>query len=73
MLFNCSIEENIAYGFNGKASSAEIESVAVSYDHLLISSPFTNINKTSLQFSVFLCVYADKVKCCRKWLMLMIS
>ncbi|XWS32977.1 hypothetical protein CRYUN_Cryun22dG0037500 [Craigia yunnanensis] len=28
VLFNCSIEENIAYGFNGKASSAEIESVA---------------------------------------------
>ncbi|XP_022751948.1 ABC transporter B family member 27-like [Durio zibethinus] len=27
VLFNCSIEENIAYGFNGKASSAEIESV----------------------------------------------
>ncbi|XP_022774596.1 ABC transporter B family member 27-like isoform X2 [Durio zibethinus] len=28
VLFNCSIEENIAYGLNGKASSAEIESVA---------------------------------------------
>ncbi|OMO97455.1 hypothetical protein CCACVL1_04552 [Corchorus capsularis] len=28
VLFNCSIGENIAYGFNGKASSAEIESVA---------------------------------------------
>ncbi|XP_022741632.1 ABC transporter B family member 27-like isoform X2 [Durio zibethinus] len=28
VLFNCSIEENIAYGFNGKASSAEIKSVA---------------------------------------------
>ncbi|KAE8695743.1 ABC transporter B family member 27 [Hibiscus syriacus] len=28
VLFNCSIEENIAYGFCGKASSSEIESVA---------------------------------------------
>ncbi|CAK9158077.1 unnamed protein product, partial [Ilex paraguariensis] len=28
VLFNCSIEENIAYGINGKASSAEIENVA---------------------------------------------
>ncbi|KAJ8751733.1 hypothetical protein K2173_025906 [Erythroxylum novogranatense] len=25
VLFNCSVEENIAYGFNGKASSADIE------------------------------------------------
>ncbi|KAK6148628.1 hypothetical protein DH2020_019540 [Rehmannia glutinosa] len=28
VLFNCSIEENIAYGFDGKASSAEIENAA---------------------------------------------
>ncbi|XVF16772.1 hypothetical protein REPUB_Repub10bG0061000 [Reevesia pubescens] len=28
VLFNCSIEENIAYGFNGKATSAETELVA---------------------------------------------
>ncbi|TYH75751.1 hypothetical protein ES332_D04G041800v1 [Gossypium tomentosum] len=28
VLFNCSIEENIAYGFSGKSSSSEIESVA---------------------------------------------
>lgn len=28
VLFNCSIEENIAYGYNGKASSADIENVA---------------------------------------------
>ncbi|KAB2085458.1 ABC transporter B family member 25 [Gossypium arboreum] len=28
ILFNCSIEENIAYGFSGKSSSSEIESVA---------------------------------------------
>ncbi|XP_050228812.1 ABC transporter B family member 27 [Mercurialis annua] len=28
VLFNCSIEENIAYGFDGKASFADIESVA---------------------------------------------
>lgn len=27
-LFNCSIEENIAYGLNGKASSADIENAA---------------------------------------------
>ncbi|KAK6255897.1 hypothetical protein SCA6_017202 [Theobroma cacao] len=29
ILFNCSVEENIAYRFNGKASSAEVESVAM--------------------------------------------
>ncbi|KAL4368222.1 hypothetical protein GQ457_05G017010 [Hibiscus cannabinus] len=28
VLFNCSIEENIAYGFCGKSSSSEVESVA---------------------------------------------
>ncbi|XP_048229822.1 ABC transporter B family member 27 isoform X2 [Ricinus communis] len=28
VLFNCSIEENIAYGFNGKASSSDVEAVA---------------------------------------------
>ncbi|CAI0454230.1 unnamed protein product, partial [Linum tenue] len=28
VLFNCSVEENIAYGFSGKASRAEIEAVA---------------------------------------------
>ncbi|XP_038700102.1 ABC transporter B family member 27 [Tripterygium wilfordii] len=28
VLFNCSVEENIAYGFNGKASPSEIEAVA---------------------------------------------
>ncbi|KAJ0963515.1 hypothetical protein J5N97_028637 [Dioscorea zingiberensis] len=28
ILFNCSVEENIAYGFDGKASSAEIENAA---------------------------------------------
>ncbi|XP_070016557.1 ABC transporter B family member 27-like isoform X3 [Nicotiana sylvestris] len=29
VLFNCSIQENIAYGFDGKASSADIEKAAV--------------------------------------------
>ncbi|XP_030953309.1 ABC transporter B family member 27-like [Quercus lobata] len=28
VLFNCSVEENIAYGFNGNASSTDIENVA---------------------------------------------
>ncbi|PON73646.1 ATP-binding cassette containing protein [Trema orientale] len=28
VLFNCSVEENIAYGFNGKASLTDIETVA---------------------------------------------
>ncbi|KAJ4841675.1 ABC transporter B member 27 [Turnera subulata] len=28
VLFNCSVEENIAYGFNGKADTSEIENVA---------------------------------------------
>lgn len=31
VLFNCSIEDNIAYGFDGKVSSSEIENVAVSF------------------------------------------
>jgi ABC-type phosphate transport system ATPase subunit len=30
VLFNCSIEENIAYGLEGKASSADVENAAVS-------------------------------------------
>ncbi|KAI3806546.1 hypothetical protein L1987_22453 [Smallanthus sonchifolius] len=30
VLFNCSIEDNIAYGFDGKASNSGIENVAVS-------------------------------------------
>jgi ABC-type transport system involved in Fe-S cluster assembly fused permease/ATPase subunit len=30
VLFNCSIEENIAYGLEGKASSADVEKAAVS-------------------------------------------
>ncbi|PPD99896.1 hypothetical protein GOBAR_DD03076 [Gossypium barbadense] len=47
VLFNCSIEENIAYGFSGKSSSSEIESVAVSSDHVLTSSSLTNIYKPS--------------------------
>jgi ABC-type multidrug transport system fused ATPase/permease subunit len=37
VLFNCSVEENIAYGFNGKASSTDIENVAVS---LILPPPF---------------------------------
>jgi ABC-type multidrug transport system fused ATPase/permease subunit len=28
-LFNCSIEENIAYGFDGKIEDADIENAAV--------------------------------------------
>ncbi|KAL5582127.1 hypothetical protein UlMin_014569 [Ulmus minor] len=28
VLFNCSVEENIAYGFDGKASTSEVEAVA---------------------------------------------
>jgi ABC-type multidrug transport system fused ATPase/permease subunit len=30
VLFNCSIEENIAYGLEGKTSSADVENAAVS-------------------------------------------
>jgi ABC-type multidrug transport system fused ATPase/permease subunit len=29
-LFNCTIEENIAYGLEGKANFADVESAAVS-------------------------------------------
>lgn len=38
VLFNCSIEENIAYGFDGKASSTDIENAAVSFHFFTISN-----------------------------------
>lgn len=39
VLFNCSIEDNIAYGFDGKASSSEIETVAkMANAHEFVSS-----------------------------------
>lgn len=47
VLFNCSIEENIAYGFNGKASSSDVETVAVS---MLFSFPFFSFSKINLLF-----------------------
>lgn len=55
VLFNCSVEENIAYGFNGKASCTEIETVAVS---LILFLPFlwTNEHLQLLLFSI----YTDK-------------
>ena len=31
VLFNCSIEENIAYGLDGKASSVDVENAAVCF------------------------------------------
>lgn len=36
VLFSCSIEDNIAYGLDGKASSSDIEIVAVSKDLLYL-------------------------------------
>ena len=38
VLFNCSVEENIAYGFNGKASLTEIENVSVSLSYKVRNS-----------------------------------
>ncbi|KAK3004872.1 hypothetical protein RJ639_019540, partial [Escallonia herrerae] len=35
VLFNCSVEENIAYGFDGKASSSDIENVADAMEALM--------------------------------------
>ncbi|GFY84867.1 transporter associated with antigen processing protein 2 [Actinidia rufa] len=35
VLFNCSVEENIAYGFDGKASSTDVENVADAMDSLM--------------------------------------
>ncbi|KAK3032547.1 hypothetical protein RJ639_036786, partial [Escallonia herrerae] len=35
VLFNCSVEENIAYGFDGKASSLDIENVADAMESLM--------------------------------------
>jgi len=40
ILFNCSIEENIAYGLNGNASITEIENAAVSFDFLSLEIIF---------------------------------
>lgn len=37
VLFNSTVEENIAYGFDGKASSSDIERAAVSIS--LLSCP----------------------------------
>ncbi|KAG8501694.1 hypothetical protein CXB51_003878 [Gossypium anomalum] len=61
VLFNCSIEENIAYGFSGKSSSSEIESVAVSSDHVLTSSSLTNIYKPSSWILVCVCIKVKTV------------
>lgn len=48
VLFNCSVEENIAYGFNGKASTSDIENVAVSFIFVFLF-PF----KKSLHMKLF--------------------
>lgn len=32
VLFNCSIEENIAYGFDGKVNSIDLENAAVRFN-----------------------------------------
>lgn len=45
-LFNCSIEENIAYGLDGKASEEEVEKAAVSLNYSLIifTKSFIKVN-----------------------------
>lgn len=58
VLFNFSVEENIAYGFNGNASSTEIETVAVSFNHFVfIPSEQMNI----FYFYLLYFLYTDKV------------
>lgn len=37
VLFNCSIEENIAYGFDGKVNPADIENAAVRFNTFFLS------------------------------------
>lgn len=39
ILFNCSIEENIAYGFDGEASPSDIENAAVSTSQVSFFPP----------------------------------
>ena len=48
VLFNCSIEENIAYGLDGKASSADIENAAVSLIKLFIATNIQHIYEVCL-------------------------
>lgn len=40
VLFNFSIEENIAYGCNAKVSLSDIQTVAVSFSHLFFILSF---------------------------------
>ncbi|RWR73848.1 ABC transporter B family member 25 [Cinnamomum micranthum f. kanehirae] len=46
VLFNCSVEENISYGFDGKASSTEIENAAKMANAHEFVSKFTDKYKT---------------------------
>lgn len=58
VLFNCSVEENIAYGFDGKANITEIENAAVRFNvfyHVIFSS-------------IYICIFTSStVENCRKW------
>ncbi|KAL4184624.1 hypothetical protein AMTRI_Chr10g2030 [Amborella trichopoda] len=50
VLFNCSVEENIAYGLSGKASSSDIENAAVRFEllhfHLILSHWYSCLPKS---------------------------
>lgn len=58
VLFNCSVEENIAYGFDGKANITEIENAAVRFN------VFYHVNFSS----IYICIFTSStVENCRKW------
>ncbi|KAK4567982.1 hypothetical protein RGQ29_003658 [Quercus rubra] len=50
VLFNCSIEENIAYGFDGNVNSIDLENVAVRFN--IISYPVSYLLIKSIKPSV---------------------
>lgn len=47
MLFNCSIQDNIAYGLDGKASMAEVENAAVCVSNPLILQELITVYQIS--------------------------
>lgn len=58
-LFNCSIEENIAYGFDGKVDAVDLENASV------IFSKSSFCNKTLLSLVSFAHYWYEFE--CRKW------